>query len=189
MWRPLQPFRFGPVHLAHSPRTQRIHRKQGQNYERYESGEVVTPDTVHYSPGLKHCIHPAFMRDQLTRSLDRLGLESLDVFLLHNPEYYLTHSVKAGAGPEELARHRAEMQRRIFDSFKALEEEISIAAGNGGGRIRGYGISSNSFSLSPEHPHFLSYDNLVELAERVRYVYVCVYVCMGDGSGSQLWKP
>lgn len=34
---------------------------QGQNLARYESGEVVTPETVHYGQGIKHCIHPDFM--------------------------------------------------------------------------------------------------------------------------------
>jgi uncharacterized protein len=129
---------------------------------------VVTPDTVHYAPGLKHCIHPEFMRDQLTRSLDRLGLAQLDVCLIHNPEYYLTHSVKPGTTtPEELATHRGEMERRVLEAFKALEAEVV------GGRIRSYGISSNSFSLPPTHPHFFRFDNLVELAEKVILLMGC----------------
>ena len=34
---------------------------QGQNLERYNSGEVVTPDTVHVASYIKHCLHPDFM--------------------------------------------------------------------------------------------------------------------------------
>jgi len=46
-------------------------------------------DLVEYDQGLEHCIHPEFIEDQLTRSLNRLKLETLDGYLLHNPEYYL----------------------------------------------------------------------------------------------------
>ena len=76
----------------------------------------MTPDTVHYGPGIKHCIHPAFMEDQLTRALERSSLSYLDVYLLHNPEYYLTHSIKPGrTSAEEAEAHRAEMTRRIYE--------------------------------------------------------------------------
>lgn len=134
---------------------------------------MVTPDTVVVHGGLKHCIHPDFMRDQLTRSLERLGLPYLDVFLLHNPEYYLTHSVKPGVTtPEELEGHRVEMERRVLEAFKALEAEIA----SGSGRLRSYGISSNSFSLPAGHPHFFRYDHLVALAEKVRFRLVGYFV-------------
>jgi aryl-alcohol dehydrogenase-like predicted oxidoreductase len=42
---------------------------------------------VEYGQTLEHCIHPEFIEDQLTRSLTRLKLETLDGYLLHNPEY------------------------------------------------------------------------------------------------------
>lgn len=136
---------------------------QGQNMDRYLAGTVRTPDTVEVASYLGHCIHPAFIQDQLGRSLARLGMPSLDVFLLHNPEYYLTHNVPAQAGAisaEDLQTHRDEMDRRLLEAFKALEGEIA----SGQGRIRSYGISSNSFSLPPEHPHFLRYDHLAAMA-------------------------
>lgn len=134
---------------------------QGQNMERYQDGTVKTPDTVEVAPYLAHCIHPAFLQDQLNRSLDRLNLPSLDVFLLHNPEYYLTHNVR-DISDAALEDHRAEMDRRLFEAFKAMEAEIA----SGQGRIESYGISSNSFSLPPTHPHFLKYDHLVDMAQR-----------------------
>lgn len=138
---------------------------QGQNMARYQSGEVKTPDTVEVASYLAHCIHPEFMRDQLTRSLARMGLPGLEVFLLHNPEYYLTHNVPDAPGAMDAATletHRAEMGRRIYEAFKALEEEIATKQG----RLKSYGISSNSFSLPPSHPHFLRYEHLVEVAQK-----------------------
>lgn len=134
---------------------------QGQNLKRYNSGEVVTPDTVHYADYIKHCIHPDFMRDQLDRSLERLDQDRIDIFLLHNPEYYLHFEVRGEMDEATMDGHRQEMQRRIYEAFKALELEVDA------GRIRSYGISSNSFSLAPSDPHFLQYDNLLDLAAEV----------------------
>ena len=48
---------------------------------RHQNG-LVHPDTVHISDQLKHCIHPEFIRDQLTRSLERLKLEHVNNSLL-----------------------------------------------------------------------------------------------------------
>ena len=54
---------------------------------------------VEYADGLWHCIHPDWLADQLTRSLDRLGLETLDLLLLHNPEYFLADAAKSAGVP------------------------------------------------------------------------------------------
>jgi aryl-alcohol dehydrogenase-like predicted oxidoreductase len=76
------------------------------------------------------------LEDQLTRSLDRLGLETLDVCLLHNPEYFLTDAVKRGEGPIE--KLRAELYRRFELAFAHFEKEVERK------RIRFYGVSSNT---------------------------------------------
>ena len=47
-----------------------------------KSGELV---------GNIHSIAPAFLTDQLERSLTNLGLKTIDVFYLHNPETQLKH--------------------------------------------------------------------------------------------------
>lgn len=39
-----------------------------------------------------HCIHPDFLADQWTRSAERLGLETIDIYLLHNPVHFLSDS-------------------------------------------------------------------------------------------------
>jgi len=75
---------------------------QGQNYalspERKQQGRPF-PELVEYGEGLEHCIHPDFLRDQLNRSLERLNLETLDFYLLHNPEYYLEWARKKRKPP------------------------------------------------------------------------------------------
>lgn len=40
-----------------------------------------------------HCIAPDFLQEQLTSSLERLNLQTLDVLFLHNPEYCWTQEV------------------------------------------------------------------------------------------------
>lgn len=134
---------------------------QGQNYaesqERQRRGEPF-PDLVPYGEGLEHCIHPAFLEDQLTRSLERLQLQTLDVFLLHNPEYYLGWAVKNGT-PTDAAQ--AEYYRRIENAFRHLEAEAV------GGRIRWYGISSNTFPAASSDPQFTCLERVWEIAESI----------------------
>ena len=131
---------------------------QGQNYalsqERKQQGRPF-PELVEYAEGLEHCIHPDFLQDQLTRSLERLGLETLDFYLLHNPEYYLEWAAKNGT-PLESAR--AEYYRRIKIAFDFLEEEVAR------GRIQYYGISSNTFPAAADQPDFTCLAALWEIA-------------------------
>jgi aryl-alcohol dehydrogenase-like predicted oxidoreductase len=113
---------------------------------------------VEYSQGLEHCIHPEFVEDQLTRSLKRLNLETLDGYLLHNPEYYLGWAAKNGLLLEDARR---EYYRRIRDAFEHLEKEVAR------GRIRYYGISSNTFVAAANDPEFTCLQTAWEMAEAV----------------------
>ncbi len=117
-------------------------------------------DIVRYSDECYHSIHPGFIKAELTKSLERLSLEQLDCYLLHNPEYYLMHTIK-----DESQKRDAQimMLDRILDAFMQLEEEVKA------GRIRTYGISSNSFSLDPQALYFLPYEELPALALKAAY--------------------
>ncbi len=112
---------------------------QGQNHQLAAARKALGkpyPEMVEYSEGLWHCIHPDWLDDQLTRCLERLGLETLDVLLLHNPEYFLADAAKRGQG--SLAGARDEFYRRLQQSFAHLEREVAR------GRIAYYGVSSNT---------------------------------------------
>lgn len=132
---------------------------QGQNYarsqKRRQQGNPFT-DLVTYADGLEHCIHPAFLEDQITRSLARLGLDCIDVLLLHNPEYYLRWAVKQGAEP---AAVRGIYADRIRLAFEHLEQEVAR------GRIRFYGISSNTFPEPSDRTDFTSLSRVQACAE------------------------
>lgn len=103
--------------------------------ERERAGRPF-PDMVRYMDGCWHCIHPEFLADQLERSLVRLGLRTLDVCLLHNPEYFLSDAQHRREPGRDAARDA--FYRRLRDAFAFLEDAV------GRGLIRCYGVSSNT---------------------------------------------
>lgn len=107
---------------------------QGSNLESLTIEESI--DLVDLSENLKHSIHPIFLNNQLEQSLKRLGVESLDVYLLHNPEYYL----------KTKGSTKNEYYRRIKLAFEFLEDKVKE------GKIKAYGISSNTF-VDPKEDH------------------------------------
>lgn len=138
---------------------------QGSNLERakerIEAGGGY-PDLVEFGAGLWHCISPEFLQEQITLSLNRLGMPSIDIYLLHNPEYYLKAAERAGTSLEEARR---EYYRRIRDAFTHLEREVEQ------GRIGAYGISSNSFPYAATAPDFTSLEEVVRIAENISLVH------------------
>src|SRR5205823_6091377 len=71
--------------------------------------------------GGSHCMTPGYLEDQLARSLDNLGLETVDIYYIHNPESQLE------------AVSRDEFNRRMRAAFEALERAAID------GRIASYG--------------------------------------------------
>ncbi|HEX9251691.1 MAG TPA: aldo/keto reductase [Ignavibacteriaceae bacterium] len=132
---------------------------QGSNLklgiEREKSGKAFK-DVVKCSPDLWHCISPDFLENQITLSLQRLNLDKIDVYLLHNPEYFLTYSIISD--PE---RREREYYRRIKDAFIHLEEEVKR------GRISYYGISSNTFAEKETKQNFTSLEKVIETANEI----------------------
>lgn len=124
---------------------------QGENYKRISATvEAHEPDTaigsfeselVKYSGGLWHSIHPEFLEDQITRSLERLNMDTIDVYLLHNPEYYIQAAIDDDIPEDEV---RETYENRIVKALAYLETEVER------GRIKWYGISSNTFPKPEE---------------------------------------
>jgi aryl-alcohol dehydrogenase-like predicted oxidoreductase len=132
---------------------------QGSNYdmalEREKKGKPF-PEVTKCAPDLWHCIHPEFLEDQIKRSLDRLNLERIDIYLLHNPEYFLTYSLI-----KDEERRKKEYYRRIEQAFIHLEKEVSE------GRINYYGISSNTFGLPSDKSNFTSLEKVIAIANNI----------------------
>ena len=126
---------------------------QGENLENAKlkkSQKIPYPEITELSTDLWHCISPEFLEDQITRSLARLKLPAVDVLLLHNPEYFLKKN----------SDHR-EYYARIDRAFRHLEKEVLR------GRIRFYGISSNTFPSAASDDHYTSLETVYALSQKI----------------------
>jgi aryl-alcohol dehydrogenase-like predicted oxidoreductase len=100
--------------------------------------------------GGAHAMSPRWLEDQLARSLRNLGVASVDVYYVHNPETQLA----AVPRPEFLARIRA--------AFEMLERQVAA------GRIARYGVATwNGFRVPADAREHLSLAELVGAAEAV----------------------
>ncbi len=133
---------------------------QGENLKKVQEGYQVD-ELVIYDEHCYHCIHPKFISEQIDLSLQRLQTDYIDVYLLHNPEYYILKEIKNGMTKEAIENFQNIMQERIKKSFVLLEQKVNE------GKIKAYGISSNSFSKKNNDPHFLEYKNLINYAKQI----------------------
>lgn len=132
---------------------------QGGNLEAAKDKKITGKpyqEVVVCAPDLWHCIHPEFLKDQITHSLDRLKTDYIDVYLLHNPEYFLNYTTY-----EDFGEHLDEYYRRIQKAFEYLESEVKR------GRIKSYGISSNTFGVSDEEDDFTSLEKIIQIADSI----------------------
>ena len=98
----------------------------------------------------QHCMSPNYLRWSCEQSLRNLGVETIDIFFLHNPETQLGYS------DHETFYGRIEA---AFELFETLRSE---------GKIVQYGIASwNGFLYEEEHTEYLSLAHVVAIAQRV----------------------
>ncbi len=127
---------------------------QGSNLaelEKLNALGLAIADLVDLGDQLKHSIHPEFLENQLNQSLKRLKKESIDYFLLHNPEYYFKSPYA----------NQTEYYNRIEKAFVYLESEVQK------GRIKAYGISSNNFVLPLNDPHVTNLSKVLAVAKKI----------------------
>jgi len=97
-----------------------------------------------------HVMSPKYLDNQIDASRLNLGLETLDLYYLHNPETQLN---EVG---------RKEFFRRLGAAFAALEKAVTD------GRIRMYGMATwNAFRVAPSAAEALSLAEVVGLAAEV----------------------
>ena len=97
-----------------------------------------------------HCMTPAYLADQLERSRRNLGLETVDVYYVHNPETQL----------QEV--DRSELLKRIRDAFTFLESAASD------GKIGCYGTATwNGYRQPPGAREYLSLAEFEKIAREV----------------------
>jgi aryl-alcohol dehydrogenase-like predicted oxidoreductase len=96
-----------------------------------------------------HLLTPAYLEHQLQLSLREIGVQTLDAFLVDQPEVHLGRLGKEA------------FLDRLLAAFERLERARAD------GRIRCYGISTyDSLRVAPDDPRYLSLAALVGLAER-----------------------
>lgn len=94
-----------------------------------------------------HALTPRYLAHQLGISREALGLDTLDLFHLHNPEQQLSH-----LGPEAF-------YAMIGRAFEACEGFVAA------GKIRAYGVATwNGFRVPPGQDGHLSLTRLLEAA-------------------------
>jgi aryl-alcohol dehydrogenase-like predicted oxidoreductase len=97
-----------------------------------------------------HCMAPAYLSDQLEKSRRNLGLQTIDLYYLHNAETQLS------------AVDRETFRTRLRAAAAFLEE----AAGDG--RVGVWGLATwDGLRVPPEHPAHLSLAETLEVAREV----------------------
>jgi len=114
--------------------------------EYFDRGVMTPADVV--SGG--HSIAPAFIADQIQRSLRNLGLSAIDVYYLHNPEQ------------QRSVLDAAQFRFGLTSAFRELENQVRR------GTIRAYGCATwNGFRQDPNVPGHLSLEEIVGIAREV----------------------
>lgn len=100
--------------------------------------------------GGSHCMTPRYLQNQLDRSLANMGLRSVDVYYIHNPES------QVGAVSE------TEFYQRLGAAFELLEENHEQ------GKLQYYGVASwNGFRVTADSKGYHSLQKMVDLAGKI----------------------
>ncbi|GCF15016.1 oxidoreductase [Haloarcula mannanilytica] len=95
----------------------------------------------------QHCIAPDYIDDQLDRSLANLGLDTIDLYYVHNPETQLQ------------SNSREDVYDQLEATFEQLEERAAA------GDINHYGVATwQAFRVPADHDSYLSLPEVVERA-------------------------
>jgi aryl-alcohol dehydrogenase-like predicted oxidoreductase len=109
---------------------------------------VATPSDIVAG---SHCMTPRYLAHQIAQSLRNMGLETIDVYYIHNPETQL----------QTLAR--TEFDARLRAAFQQLERERSE------GRISFYGVATwNGFRAREGERGHHALESMLELAREAR---------------------
>ncbi|MGZ4813810.1 MAG: aldo/keto reductase [Terriglobales bacterium] len=113
----------------------------------YVDTGIAAPDEV---TGGMHCMTPNYLADQMERSRRNTGLETLDVFYVHNPETQLGH-----VAPDVF-------YKRLRRAFEFLEGAVRER------KIRWYGAATwSGFRANPADRSYLSLERMIATAKEV----------------------
>ena len=120
---------------------------EGNTYEKYAK---KYHSITHLPKNAGYCIEPEFLETQLSESLKRLNLDFIDGYLLQNPETFFNEEKKSDTYYQNLKL-----------AFEYLETEVA------NGRIKYYGISSNTFEKNQRNHNSISLAKLIEILDLI----------------------
>jgi aryl-alcohol dehydrogenase-like predicted oxidoreductase len=113
-------------------------------YERIIQTGLASPEDV---AAECHVMSPQYLRNQIEVSRRNLGVETIDLYYVHNPETQLSRV------------NQAEFYRRLKSAFAALEEAVAE------GQIRFYGVATwNAFRAEPDSREAVSLKEVLRVA-------------------------
>src|SRR5436190_7202767 len=128
----------------------------------YISGDMGPPtkewfDSEYVKPGIvapedfvagAHCMTPKYLRHELDWSRRNLGVETIDVYYVHNPE---TQAAQVG---------ETEFYTRLTAAFRELEACVSE------GKIQVYGVATwHAFRVAPRTQNYVSLAKTISCAQ------------------------
>jgi aryl-alcohol dehydrogenase-like predicted oxidoreductase len=120
---------------------------RGYFRQEYVEPGIVNPQEI---TGGMHCMAPAYLENQIERSRRNLGLETIDVFYVHNPESQLA----------EVSREV--FHRRLKDAFSLLEKQVHA------GKLQYYGLATwGAFRVADGSRDYISLFEVERLAHAV----------------------
>lgn len=100
--------------------------------------------------GGMHCMSPAYLENQIERSRRNLGLETIDLFYIHNPESQL------GEVSREIFR------QRLKEAFAILEKQVKA------GKIEYFGVATwSAFRVAHSSRDYIDVFELARMAHEV----------------------
>jgi len=114
-------------------------------YERFMSTGLIQADDV--AAGC-HVMSPAYLANQIEASRRNLGLATIDLYYVHNPETQLSRG------------SREEFYARVKEAFTALERAVAE------GKIRAYGTATwNAYRVAADAQDAISLHGILKIAE------------------------
>ena len=136
----------GYLPLAGAPPASREEYRGYLKREFFDSG-ILTPDDI-VSGG--HSLAPAFLRYSIDKSRENLGVETIDLYYLHNPEQQLA-----------VVSHES-FRERLRAAFMVLEDAASR------GEIGSYGCATwSGLRATPTAKGHISLGDLVDIAREI----------------------
>ena len=118
-----------------------------QQYVDSNQSRITQEDVVVSEGKAYHCIHPDYIEEQISQSLENLGIETIDIYYIHNPEMLL----------DEI--DNTTFYYRLKLAFKALENAIAS------GKIGAYGVATwNGLRVSESSRRYLDLSKIKSIA-------------------------